>query len=207
MAADVVRIGAPDGLGVGFFAPHLAQLAERHPALQVRLVLTPRGFSLSRRKADLAAMVGRPKRGRLVARKLTDYILGLYASRDYHYRHGTPAAPADFARRRLVGYVEDLVAAPALNYAAEFLRSWWSALEISSAIGQVEAVRVGAGIGALHDYLARPHPELVPVLPELRASRSYWLAIHENLRNVARVRAAAEFLTETVRRADADFVG
>lgn len=205
-AAGAVRIGAPDGFGVGFLAPRLALLAERHPGLQVQLVPTPRGFSLSRREADLAVMVGRPDRGRLIARKLTDYTLGLYAARSYLDRCGAPGSAAELAQHRLVGYVEDLVAASALNYAAEFLRSWRSTVEISSAIGQVEAVRAGAGIGVLHDYLARSRPELVRVLPELRVVRSYWLAIHENLRDIARVRAAAAFLSETVRGAQRDFV-
>ena len=167
---------------------------------------TPRSFSLSRREADIAVMVGRPERGRLVARKLTDYTLGLYAAKAYLATHPAPATPADLAAHRLVGYVDDLIPAPALNYAAEFLRGWSSHLEISSAIGQLEAVRAGAGIGALHDYLARPHADLVRILPEQRATRSYWTAIHENLRDVARVRAAADFLTAIVREAQADFV-
>lgn len=208
-AAGVVRIGAPDGFGVGFLAPRLARLADHHPALTLQLVPTPRGFSLSRREADLAVMVGRPERGRLVARKLTDYSLGLYASPAYLAAHAAPAAPADLTRHRLVGYVDDLIAAPALNYAAEFLREWRSAIEISSAIGQVEAVRAGAGIGALHDYLAREavgRGDLVRLMPELRAVRSYWLAIHESLRDIARVRAAADFLSDAVRSAQADFL-
>ncbi|MFO1208919.1 MAG: LysR family transcriptional regulator [Amaricoccus sp.] len=204
--SGVVRVGAPDGFGVAFLAPRLARLAERHPDLRVQLVPTPRGFSLSRREADLAVMVGRPERGRLVARKLTDYTLGLYASRDYLAAHPAPATPADLALHRLVGYVDDLVAAPALGYAAEFLRGWSSHFEVSSAIGQVEAVRTGAGIGVLHDYLAGRHPELVRVLPAQRAVRSYWTAIHESLRDVARVRAAADFLTRAVREAQSDFI-
>jgi len=202
-AAGVVRIGAPDGFGVGFLAPRLARLAERHPDLRIQLVPTPRGFSLSRREADLAVMVGRPEKGRLVARKLTDYSLGLYASSAYLAAHPGPREAADLAQHRLVGYVEDLIAAPALNYAPEFLRNWRSRLELSSAIGQVEAIRAGGGIGALHDYLA---DGLVRVLPELRAVRSYWLAIHEGLRDVVRVRAAADFLTDTVRGSQAVFV-
>jgi len=71
-------------------------------------------------------------------------------------------------------------------------------------------VKAGAGIGALHDYLAiGPCREgsLVRVLPDLRAMRSYWLAIHENLRDVARVRAAANWLTEAVRREASAFDG
>ena len=41
-AAGVVRFGAPDGFGVGFLAPRLARLAERHPRLSVQLVPQPR---------------------------------------------------------------------------------------------------------------------------------------------------------------------
>ena len=208
--SGTVRIGAPDGFGVGFLAPRLATLAERHPALVAQLVPTPRGFSLSRREADLAVMVGRPEKGRLVARKLTDYTLGLYASPAYLAERPAPVDAAGIAEHRLVGYVEDLIAAPALNYAAEFLRDWRSSVELTSAIGQVEAVKAGAGIGALHDYLAiGPCREgsLVRVLPDLRAMRSYWLAIHENLRDVARVRAAANWLTEAVRREASAFDG
>ena len=106
---------------------------------------------------------------------------------------------------RLVGYVEDLIATPALNYATDFLRTWHSRIELSSAIGQVEAVRAGGGIGVLHDYLAEGRG-LVRILPELRVVRSYWLAIHEGLRDMARVRAAADFLINAVRESQEVFV-
>lgn len=205
-ASGAVRIGAPDGFGVGFLAPRLVDLAERHPGLTIQLVPIPRGFSLSRREADLAVMVGRPERGRLVARKLTDYSLSLYASRSYLATRPTPQKPADLAEHRLVGYVEDLIAAPAFNYADDFMRGWRSAVELTSAIGQVAAVRSGAGIGVLHDYLAGDS-ELIRLLPELRVIRSYWLTIHENLRDVTRVRAAADWLTEAVHNSDQSFVG
>jgi DNA-binding transcriptional LysR family regulator len=203
--AGVVRVGVPDGFGVGFLAGRLGALALRHPQLRVQLVPTPRSFSLSRREADIAVLVGRPDKGRLFASKLTDYTLGLYASRSYLASRPAPATMADLPGHRLVGYVEDLISVPALNYATEFLRAWRSDLEISSAMGQLEAVRAGAGIGVLHDYLARAHVDLVRVLPEQRATRSYWTAIHESLRDVARVRAMADFLTAVVREAHADF--
>lgn len=203
--AGVVRVGAPDGFGVAFLAPRLARLAERHPDLRVQLVPTPRGFSLSRREADIAVLVGRPDRGRLVARKLIDYGLGLYAARDYLAARGAPSSLAELAGHSLVGYVEDLITVPALNYSSAFLRDWRSRVEISSAIGQVEAVRAGAGIGVLHDYLARGSAGLVPVLPEHRVTRSYWTAIHEDLRDVGRVRVMSDFLTEIVREAQGDF--
>ncbi len=204
-AAGIVRIGAPEGFGVSFLAPRLARLADQHPDLTVQLVPTPRGFSLSRREADLAVMVGRPERGRLVVRKLTDYTLSLYASPAYLDARPAPVDAADLARHRLVGYVEDLIATPALNYSSEFLRDWRSSVELTNATGQVEAIRSGAGIGVLHDYLAL-NSRLVRVLPELQIVRSYWLAIHENLRDLTRVRVAAEFLSQSVRESQNMFM-
>ena len=205
--AGTVRIGAPDGFGVAFLASRLGGLAAHHPDLTLQLVPVPRSFSLSEREADLAVMVGRPEQGRLVVRKLTDYTLGLYAAPDYLARHGMPADLAALAEgHQLIGYVEDLIYAPGLNYARDVLRSWRSSLEVSSAIGQVEAVRGGAGIGLLHDYLARARPDLVPVLPDTVVTRSYWLAWHESLRHMARVQATARFLAELVRAERGRFV-
>ena len=205
--SGTVRVGAPDGFGVAFLASRIARLAERHPDLRIQLVPVPRVFSLSEREADIAVLVGQPEQGRLVVRKLTDYTLGLYASRSYLDRAGTPADLAALARdHRLVGYVEDLIYAPGLNYVRDVLRSWRSSLEISSAIGQMEAVRGGAGIGVLHDYLAQSVPDLVPILPDTIVIRAYWIAYHESLRDLARVQAMARFLAEIVRESRAEFI-
>src|SRR5690606_34467620 len=183
----VVRIGAPDGFGVAFLAPRIGELTERHPGLRVELVPVPRAFSLSRREADIAVTLERPREGRLVARKLTDYRLGLYASRAYLDAHGAPRKVADLARHRLVGYVEDLLYTPSLDYTAEFLKGWHSTLAVSSAIGQAEAVRAGAGIGILHGFMARQDDRLVPVLPGQTITRSYWTVVHEDLRGLRRI--------------------
>ena len=196
----VVRIGAPDGFGVAFLAPRIGELVERHPGLRVELVPVPRTFSLSRREADIAVTLERPREGRLIARKLTDYRLGLYASRAYLARHGTPAELPDLAQHRLVGYVGDLLFTASLDYTAEFLKDWQSAVSVSSAMGQTEAVRAGAGIGILHGFMARLDSNLVPVLPEHSLTRSYWTVVHEDLRTIKRVALVSDFLAEIVAR-------
>jgi DNA-binding transcriptional LysR family regulator len=197
--AGTVRIGAPDGFGVSFLAPRLANLATRHPGLNIQLVPVPRTFSLSQREADIAVMVGRPEQGRLVARKLTDYSLSLYASKDYLATHRAPRVPADLASHRLIGYVDDLLYAPALAYTGAFWRNWKSHIEISSATGQLQAALAGAGISILHDYLAAGHASLKLLLPALQVDRTYWTVFHESMRDNARVRACADFLTVAVK--------
>ncbi len=196
--SGTVRIGAPDGFGVAWLAPRLGTLTAMHPALRIQLVPVPRSFSLSRREADIAITTERPAEGRLVAQKLVDYSLGLFASRAYVRKHGLPATAAELSAHRLVGYVPDLVVSPSLAYAGEFSPDWDAAFSISSALGQVEAVRSGAGIGILHSFIARSLPELVPVEAAKPIRRAYWMVYHESVRPLRRVQAVAGFITAKV---------
>lgn len=201
-----VRIGAPDGFGVAFLAPRLGALTERHPQLSIQLVPVPRSFSLSRREADIAITVERPTEGRLVAAKLVDYTLGLYASRAYAERNGLPATQGELRRHRLVGYVPDLVISPSLDYGPEILPGWQAHFGVSSSLGQVEAVRAGAGIGILHTFIARAHDDLVPVPAAAPIRRAYWLVYHETVRPLRRVQAVSSFIAAAVEAERARFV-
>lgn len=196
--AGSVRIGAPDGFGTAFLAPRLKGLADAYPRLDVQLVPVPRSFSLSRREADIAVTTERPAEGRLVAAKLTDYSLGLYASKAYAAANGLPRDAAELSAHGLVGYVPDLLASASLDYAAEFAPGWHARLSVSSALGQVEAVRSGAGIGILHAFIARPHPDLVPVEGIAPIRRAYWIVFHESVRHARAVQATAAFIDAAV---------
>ena len=196
--AGTVRIGAPDGFGVSFLAPRLGQLIVRHPELRIQLVPVPRSFSLSQREADIAITLERPEQGRLVSAKLTDYTLGLYASKSYLDRAGAPDNVEGLKQHTRIGYVEDLIFTASLAFTNEIMRDWNASFEISTAIGQTEAVRSGVGIGILHDYIARQHPELVRILPEIGIRRAYWTTYHETARDLARVRTVVDYLQELV---------
>jgi DNA-binding transcriptional LysR family regulator len=199
--AGTVRIGAPDGFGVSFLAPRMGRLIERHPELKIQLVPVPRAFSLSSREADIAITLERPEQGRLISAKLTDYTLGLYASRGYVEAHGAPDDAEALKAHRRVGYVEDLIFTPSLNFTGEVMRNWNAGFEISSATGQTEAVRSGAGIGILHNYIARQYQDLIRVMPGTSIQRTYWTIFHESARDLARIRIVADFLHEIVREA------
>ena len=196
--SGTVRIGAPDGFGVAYLAPRLGALTAQHRDLRIQLVPVPRSFSLSRREADIAITTERPAEGRLVAQKLVDYSLGLFASRAYAEENGLPETPAELKAHRLIGYVPDLVVSPSLAYAQEFSPDWDAAFSISSALGQVEAVRSGAGIGILHSFIARSLPELVPVTAAKPIRRAYWLVYHESVRPLRRIQTVAGYITRTV---------
>ncbi|QIB34075.1 LysR family transcriptional regulator [Ancylobacter pratisalsi] len=197
--AGTVRIGAPDGFGTYFLAPRLGRLADSHPGLTIQLAPLPRSFSLPKREVDIAVTMQRPGEGRLVARKLTDYSLGVYASRDYLDRTGPIDQLRDLTGRLLVTYVPDLVYSPALDYFEAFREVEARRLECASVVGQMEAVRAGAGVGILHDYAARAHGELVRLVPELSFRRAYWLVTHADIHALGRIRAVEGFIVAAVR--------
>jgi DNA-binding transcriptional LysR family regulator len=201
-----VRIGAPDGFGTFVLARHLGELMDRHPGLTVQLVPLPRAFSLAKREADVAVTIEQPQEGRLSVRKLTDYRLSFYGARDYVAARPPVRQVGDLSAHRIVTYVRDLLYTPALDYLDETGVAPGSRFECAGMIGQIEAVRAGAGLGMLHDYAARLFDDLVPVLTEVAVTRTYWLVTHDDVRDLARVRLVHDFIVELVGRSRRSFV-
>jgi len=199
--SGTVRVGAPDGLGNYFLADHLGALAARHPELVIQLVPLPRTFSLSRREADIAITLDRPKQGRLIVKKLTDYSLSVYAAKNYLQRHRPVRTEGDLAGHLFITYVEDFVYSRALDYAASLGKVMARHYECGSVVAQMEAVRAGHGVGILHDYAARRYPELKRLLPDTRFVRTYWLMSHPDTHDARRVAVVHDHIVASVRAA------
>ncbi len=205
--AGSVRIGAPDGISAAFLAPKLARFVCENPRLDVQIVAMPRLFNLTRREADIAIALSPPESGRLNCRKLTDYTLGLYASTDYLAQRGPVTKISDIESDPFIGYIDDLIFAPQLDYLAELVPGARASFTSSNLIAQMGAVRGGGGIGILPKFLVAGAPDLVRLLPEeVSLTRSFWLIVHADHRHVARIRAVIDFLTEETKRSRALFL-
>jgi len=204
--SGAVRVGAPDGLGNYFLSRNLGALAAQHPGLTIQLVPLPRTFSLARREADIAITLDRPKQGRLMIKKLTDYTLSVYASESYLAQSGPIATPEDLAGHLFITHIEDFVYSRALDYAAELGQLMKRHYECGSVVAQMEAVRAGHGIGILHDYAANQHGELKRLLPAIRFTRTYWLMSHPDTHHTRRVAEVYGFIARAVSAAKASFV-
>ncbi len=192
--SGTVRIAAPEGFALKVLTPNLGRLLQEHPDLNIEIVPQTPGFSLSRREADIAVMVGRPSEGQLRSESLGTYALGLYASESYIADHGIPKTIDELLTHRLIGYVEDLLFSDRLNIANQISSGWQSNIAIYSPIGQVEAVRSGLGVGVLHDFLLEDGEELIAILPELQLSREFFLVSHPTTERIPRIHAALAFM-------------
>ncbi|HEX8569788.1 MAG TPA: LysR family transcriptional regulator [Caulobacteraceae bacterium] len=200
--SGVVRIGAPEGFGSYFLAPRMCDLAETHPDLEVQLVAMARAMSLSKREADMAVVLSPPREGRLVARKLTDYRLGLYGAPAYLDRRSPIRRRADLSQHRFIGYIEELLYAPELDYMQAPDVDISVRLKSSNLIAQLQACLAGAGLCVLPHFIAVQHPGLERVLPDkVSMTLSLWLLTHADLKTIARVKAVSDFLVEEVKKA------
>ena len=203
-----VRIGAPDGFGTAFLAPRLTPFADRYPDLDVQLVATARLFSLSKREADIAISLTMPKEGRIVGRKLLDYRLGLYAAPGYLDRFPKITSREVLPQHRFVGYIEELLFTSELDYLPQVSPRISARLRSANLIAQLNATLSGFGIAVLPHFMATDYPQLVAVLPEeVSITRTFWMLMHADSKDLARIRAVADYIGEIVERDRALFAG
>lgn len=199
--AGTLRVALTEGLATYFIARLIEEFAAAHPRLVLDLAVTPGFLSPSKREADIAVVLSRPRAGPLIAGKLTDYALRLYASPAYLERHGRPGTIADLTEgHRLVGYVPDLLFAPELRYLNRLHPELEPALRSSSISTQHSLVASGAGMGVLPCFVGDPDPGLEPVLPDNRITRSFWLVTHRDTHQLERVKAFRNWLLRAANR-------
>ena len=208
MLTGHVRLGATEGFGSFFLAPHLSHFCDRHPAITVELLVVPRFINLSQREADLAINIERPRSSTQVTSKLSQYRLQLYACRRYLARHPGIHCVADLAEHRLFGYVDELSFSPELRYLETIAPHAHTPLRSTSIVAQYNAVREGQGLAVLPCFLAAQCPDLVPVLPaDIDIIRTFWIAAPSERRELARVRALWDYLREATQRNQAFLMG
>ncbi len=196
-----VRVTASEVMGVEVLPPILARLQGEHPGLTVELVLTNRVQDLLRREADIAIRMAQPKQELLIARRMGEVALGLFAHRQYLDKRGTPQTLADLAGHTLIGFDQET---PFLRAATKALPQWQRgafALRTDSDLAQLAFIRAGGGIGVCQVALARRDPPLVRVLPQLVApGLATWLSMHEDLRHSPRCKVTFDALLQGLQR-------
>ena len=146
----------------------------------------------------MAGALARPTEGRLHARKLTDYELGLYASVDRLESHGPIERIADLADAPLITYIDELLLAQELDFGA-VVADMRPVMKSSNIIAQLVSCCQGIGFCILPCFFADYYLPIRRVLPEeIKLIRTFWLVTHSDLRDLARVRVTSEFIVSAI---------
>ena len=186
--SGLVRVSAAEGFGTRFIAPRIESLVAAYPNISIDLVANSGFLNPSRKEADVAVLLAQPRKGPLRTRRLTDYTLGLYMS---------SATRADPIAVPLTGYIPDFIYAPELDYLGEINLGREPTMRSSSINAQAQFIAAGAAVGVLPCFIGDSDERLVRIQPEKSIIRSFWLAVHQDVSGVPRVRAFIDWLIAT----------
>ncbi len=202
----LVRLSAPEGISNFFFVEKLTEFAQLHPHIMVELLTIQQIMALSRKEADVAITLDPPKAGPYVSKKIIDYTLHIYATRNYLARHPPITRKEQLPDHFFIGYIQDLVFSPGLDYMRDVLPGLRPSFQSTSISAQLKATLCGRGLCILPYFIAQGFPELEIVLPdEVELKRGYWLTCHNDVANAQRVGLLMNFILDTLRSGNGFF--
>ncbi|MBI4754499.1 MAG: LysR family transcriptional regulator [Betaproteobacteria bacterium] len=168
-----LRVSMPADFAELLLPATLAGFAQANPAIVVDLDLSPRRVDLVAENFDLALRMGDlPDDATLVARRLADFEIGLFAAPTYLVRHGTPAVPDDLLRHtglRLLSRTGDAVPWRLARRNEQWEQVAPGTVAANSPALLVRLALQGAGIVGAACHFVAPHlarGELVRLLPQ-----------------------------------------
>lgn len=199
--AGVVRLSAPTTFGHHRLLPSLAAFRARHPAVELEVHIGNRNVDFAREGFDLAVRLGRIREKGLVARKLGDFALGVYAAPAYLARRGTPRQPGQLADHTCIAFVMPSTGRVLPWAFVPAPRSWTPQAPIrcsDDALATLSLARAGLGLVQTYDFLVADEVErglLVEVLREHRgASRAFSLIYPQAPSRTPAARAMVEHI-------------
>jgi DNA-binding transcriptional LysR family regulator len=101
----LVRLSVPTTYGHVRALPALAAVLEVHPEIRLEIDVSNRNVDFVTEGYDLAIRAGPLEDSALIAHRLDDATLGVFASPRYLERRGTPRTADDLARHTAIGFV------------------------------------------------------------------------------------------------------
>ncbi len=187
--SGTVTLSAPPAYAAAALVVPLTRLQAEHPELTIEVIGEVRNASLERREADIAVRLDRPRDGNLSIVRLGTIAFHLYASPHYIATNTT-------ANWTFIGYGDELMQnSPQSQYLKILKEGRPVRFLANTAEMQVSAVRAGAGVAILPDFLAARDAGLVVVGEDIvPLKRDIWLVVHSDVRNAPAVRAVVDAL-------------
>ncbi|MBB3224090.1 LysR family transcriptional regulator [Pseudoduganella umbonata] len=189
--------------------PMLRRFTDAYPQVELELSLSNRVADIVEEGIDLAVRIGMPQDSRLVAHKLEDATVGIFATPDYLARRGVPQWPDDLSRHDCLQFIQPTTGRPMpwllkMPDGEEIDHVFRSRFRVfDDALGCVSLGLGGGGLFQTYHFIAAAavaRGELVEVLREYGGRSRRFSVIHPRNRHMsARVRAFVEFMLGELR--------
>ncbi len=201
-----LRVDVPSPLARMILMPALPAFHAQYPDIQIDMGVSDRVVDIIGENVDCVVRGGELTDQSLIARRVGDLRLGIYAAPAYLERLGTPLHPRDLenSSHRIVGFLWARTG-KALPYAMRnneenLLIHGRYVLAVDDGNAYLAAGLAGLGVIWLPDYMAKDHVavgELVPLFEEWRmASMPLYVAFPPNRHVSIKVRVFIDWVAE-----------
>jgi DNA-binding transcriptional LysR family regulator len=205
--SGTLRISVPTTYGHYRIIPILPMFALRYPEIRIDINVSNRNINFVEEGYDLAIRLGQPADSRLVARKLEDATLGIYAAPSYLRAHKQPRTLADLKQHRLIKF--ELPSSGRMlpwifsEAGADVEFAFTAQVGFSDdVLACVNYARSGGGLVQTYDFIANTDERsgrLVEVLKRYRGrSRPFSIVYPQNRHLSQRVRVFVDFVLQSV---------
>ncbi len=189
-----LRITSPEWMGAYLLAPALAEFSKRHPGVLVELITDARLYSLTRREADLAFRITRFDEPAIVSRKLFHIPYALYGPTGTH-----SSRLGDGAGWRIVTMDIALSGMPDAVWLRRLLPKATISFRSNNREVQAQLCARGAGLAVLPRVLGDATEGIASIeVEEAPPGKDAFVGYHRDLRQLPRLRALLEMVSETV---------
>lgn len=197
--SGTVRLTASTTVATYLLPQVLAAMRQALPEIQVELVSSDAVSNLLRREADIALRMVPPRQASLIARRVGQVTLGVYAHADYLRRCGEPRQPEALLHHAMLGHDRDESIIQGFKAFGITLGAASFCVRCDDFVAYWQLLRAGIGIGFVADYVARTDAEVRPLLPQLKIpALPMWLAVHREIRGNPRIRAVYDHLSKAL---------
>ncbi len=191
--SGVLKIVVSTELGRGFLMGYLGDYLHSYPEVSLDVQIDNRKINLIQDGTDIALCFGLPENDNVVARKLTEIELGLFASPDYLAYKGQPKSPHELYGHMLLRRTHLSWQFVYKNHHVSVEGAQRLLSNDFNLIGQM--VSDGVGIALLPCFPNMVRPEWIRLLPEWEVEKlPVYLVYYRNRGNVAAVRSLVDFL-------------
>lgn len=200
----LLRISAPSTYAHYRLLPRLADFKSRYPLIELDINIANRNIDFVEDGYDVAIRLGTPPESRLIARKLEDARVGVYASPAYLKKHGALTSLADLKNTHAHTCVPFVLPSTGKALPWLFIQNGQptevtphSHVRVSGdPLGCVVLARAGMGLVQTFSWIADSYGgELAEVLqPYSGCTRPFYLLYPQNRHLSVKVRALVDFL-------------
>lgn len=193
-----VRVASMEGFGSLYLSRCISDFSKAYPLVQVELLTDTRMLNFDRREADVFVSFFRPQGKRILNKKIGEFKISLFASNKYCDHHPYPNTIKELEQHTFIDFIDDHIHVKENRWLSDILRPKRIIFRSTSLMAQYISASEGQGIVMLPSFAAAYSTDLRPIMPQLFTVRDIWLAVHEDLLHISRIKLLTAFLTKRV---------